>query len=67
MNGITAFIDASNVYGSDDELSKNLRSGLGRLLTNPIGPTLPTRNQTNQELHGVQTPKDLVGGDVRAS
>ena len=25
MNGITAFIDASNVYGSDDETARSLR------------------------------------------
>ena len=25
MNGITAFIDASNVYGSDDKTARSLR------------------------------------------
>ena len=25
MNGITAFVDASNVYGSDDETARSLR------------------------------------------
>ena len=25
MNGITAFVDASNVYGSDDETARGLR------------------------------------------
>ena len=28
MNGITAFIDGSNIYGSDDETSTGLRNDL---------------------------------------
>ena len=33
MNGITAFVDASNVYGSDEETSGLLRSFVdGKLL-----------------------------------
>jgi len=27
VNAITAFVDASNVYGSNDKLAKNLRVG----------------------------------------
>jgi hypothetical protein len=29
INGITAFVDASNVYGSDDERARRLRTGEG--------------------------------------
>ena len=33
MNGITSFVDASNVYGSDDEIAASLRSNVdGKLL-----------------------------------
>ena len=54
MNGITSFIDASNVYGSDDEIAASLRSNIdGKLLVD--GPNfLPI-------IDNIQT-----AGDVRA-
>ena len=47
INGITSYIDGSNVYGSSLERSDKLRSHVdGQLLTHEAGgPTLPTRSQ----------------------
>ena len=69
FNAITSFIDASNIYGSDNETAHKLRSKIdGELLTHDVGPLLPTRARSNFEsdpLHG-EHPEDLVAGDVRA-
>ena len=47
INGITSYIDGSNVYGSSLDRSDKLRSHVdGQLLTHEAGgPTLPTRSQ----------------------
>jgi hypothetical protein len=38
VNGITAFIDASNIYGSDDSTTDSLRShSNGKLLVETMG------------------------------
>ena len=69
FNAITSFIDASNIYGSDNETAQKLRSKIdGQLLTHDLGPVLPTRGQSHFDsnpLHG-EHPEDLVAGDVRA-
>ena len=68
LNGITSFIDASNVYGSDELTAKGLRSEteLGEMKVHKEGPTLPTRKQCGFKSERVQFEDDLVAGDVRA-
>ena len=67
MNDITAFVDGSNIYGSDGERTKKLRTladGLMKTHENFGVPNLPTRQQC-----GFLTPSphkdDLVAGDAR--
>ena len=60
MNGISAFVDASNVYGSSDEITSLLRSGVdGKLLVNTN--TTDYDKEMLPEIEGV-----LTAGDVRA-
>ena len=68
INGITSYIDGSNVYGSSLERSDKLRSHVdGQMLTHEAGgPTLPTRSQCGFASQGAQNPEDLVAGDGRA-
>ena len=68
INGITSYIDGSNVYGSSVERSNNLRSHTdGQMKTHVEGgPTLPTRRQCGFSSQGSQNPEDLVAGDARA-
>ena len=68
INGITSYIDGSNVYGSSVERSDMLRSHEdGKMLTHEAGgPTLPTRRQCGFSSQGSQNPEDLVAGDARA-
>ena len=72
INGLTAFIDGSNIYGSDDITAAGLRAltdGLLRVNSDPnLSSTanLPTREQaglTNPS--HPETDSDLVAGDVR--
>lgn len=58
INGITAFVDASNVYGSDEETASLLRTFVGgRLDSEMVGDkeTMPTEEDGG-----------LLGGDIRA-
>lgn len=70
LNAITAYIDASNVYGSDQERADALRlnDGSGKLRTSESdkGPMLPF-NDTGLENAGGPNPQLLVAGDVRAN
>ena len=54
INGITAFVDASNVYGSDDVTAIALRAAEGKLLVD------------GQDLLPANDERVRVAGDVRA-
>ena len=71
MNAITAFVDGSNVYGSDDINSTRLRTltdGLMKTHSEYNNPILPTRRQCGffTPPGGPMVPDELVAGDVRA-
>jgi len=67
VNQITHFIDASNVYGSDDMRADALRSndGTGQLLVSP-GNLLPF-NTAGLPNAGGTGPELFLAGDVRAN
>ena len=69
INEITAFIDASNVYGSDPSRTRALRTndGSGKLRTSRDGRFLPY-NQDGLENDGGNSRTDLfVAGDIRSN
>jgi hypothetical protein len=68
MNVITAFIDASNVYGSDAQRALALRTndGTGRLRSSHGGRFLPF-NTDGMDNAGGTDPSMFVAGDVRAN
>ncbi|MGB3755961.1 MAG: peroxidase family protein [Rivularia sp. (in: cyanobacteria)] len=69
-NEITAFIDASNIYGSDEERTKFLRSNQGGKLKVSEGNLLPFNDGTVEHNDNPtrQDPTTLfVAGDVRAN
>jgi hypothetical protein len=67
VNAITAYIDASNVYGSDDERSFALRTldGTGKLKTSD-GDLLPF-NEDELPNAGSTSSAFFLAGDVRAN
>ena len=66
FNIITAFIDGSNVYGSDDLRAEGLRlKSKGLLRTHSRGPTLPANKQTGS-IDPIPS-KAFVAGDIRAT
>ena len=73
INGITSFIDASNVYGSDEVRAAALRvnDGTGKLRTDskPLGVLLPKNyyGLGNAGLPGQPPPSLFLAGDVRAN
>ena len=47
FNGVSSYVDASNVYGSDKDTADKLRTKTdGQMVENKRGPMLPTRQQT---------------------
>jgi hypothetical protein len=68
INQITAFIDASNVYGSDAARAGALRTndGTGRLRTS-AGNLLPFNVNGLPNAGGMHNPSLFLAGDVRAN
>lgn len=67
INNITAYIDASNVYGSEEERTHELRTndGTGKLKTSE-GDLLPF-NVNGLDNAGSTDPTLFLGGDIRAN
>ena len=71
LNAITHYIDASNVYGSDESRATWLRAERGRLKMTPdsTGDLLPWNDgsQHNAALRGQEATDLFVAGDLRAN
>ncbi|MEM6572143.1 MAG: peroxidase family protein, partial [Planctomycetota bacterium] len=68
INALTAWIDGSQVYGSDLERAKALRTldGTGRLKTSP-GDLLPYNVDGLHNAPSDHLPRFILAGDVRAN
>jgi hypothetical protein len=78
-NQITAFIDASMVYGSSDAVASALRTHVGGLLKTSPGNLLPFNNTTyftadelaalhmGNDTHAVPDDQLFAAGDIRAN
>ena len=69
VNTITAFIDASNVYGSDERRVRALRmnDGTGRLKTSDGGQFLPYNEDNLENDRGNSRQVLFLAGDIRAN
>ena len=59
INGITAFIDGSNIYGSDDETSVKLRAVKETMVSGPHGSTTITFPGARLKTHNHLGPRHL--------
>jgi peroxidase len=68
VNSITSYIDASNVYGSDEERAYELRmlDGSGKMKTSD-GDLLPFNTAGLDNAPSGQIPSFFLAGDVRAN
>lgn len=68
VNSISAFIDASNVYGSDAERARALRTldGSGRLKAS-AGDLLPFNTEGFENAPSALAPGFFLAGDIRAN
>jgi len=67
INGVTSFIDGSQIYGSDQATAKKLRTWReGTMLTHELGDTLPSRKTAGFQTQPPHDVEDLVAGDVMA-
>ena len=71
INTITAFIDASNIYGSDQTRTRSLRTndGTGMLQTSHDGRLLPYNEDRlpNDPGNGLRFRQLFLAGDIRAN
>ncbi|MBO6514687.1 MAG: peroxidase family protein [Phycisphaerales bacterium] len=68
LNNITAYIDASNVYGSEDHRASELRTndGTGKLKTS-AGDLLPFNTNNLDNAPTSANPTFFLAGDIRAN
>ena len=69
-NWVTAFIDGSQVYGSDGERSRALRTMSGGLMKTSAGNMLPFNTaglENDNDAHQVADAQLFLAGDVRAN
>ncbi len=68
FNFLTSYIDASNVYGSDEERAHELRTldGTGRLKTSE-GDLLPFNEDGFDNAPAASDPSYFLAGDIRAN
>ncbi|XP_060086064.1 myeloperoxidase-like [Ylistrum balloti] len=67
INGITAFIDASQVYGSDDEVAVDLRSGKNGRLRVDGDDLLPPNIESSCLLDPGTSKHCFYAGDIRVN
>ena len=69
VNKVTAFIDASNLYGSEESIASVLRSHVGgRLVEKENAPGhLPTKAQLGRPTNHINEQQDFVSGDLRVN
>jgi len=69
VNQVTSFLDASMLYGSDENVAKILRAHTGgKLLENDHKPGhLPTKHQLRRPSNFIDDRMDFLAGDLRVN